>query len=637
MPSPNAMMRCKPLIAVIFMSLAIKLASAEDAPPASGVSMSATLIGAISFIMCLYYFINYPDEDIQQKSWETISSTISIFCAVLLFSAVNDMVEAYIIVPRYGEAEGVGALCVDVIHMLTWFAIMQLSLAWFSGAAGPWAVDTEAYEALPEDEQEKVKEDKEVNMSCFAVLLAHISGFASINAFGTMQAVFFSSSPYMALMTVPVAFLCMQLLQRLTDTIREWVSMGDDGEKDEFEELWDDETEEAENDVMGLALSFTLISALRFMYTGCLPNSEGKEEECDVEEFLFHHTGMQKIKVLGTAGIFAALLFIIRITWPECIEKKEIEKIEDESKQKRFELLARTCEGLFVAVSMAFSWSFFYGTQMWLAGFHFFRGQEELLSVSLAMVISIPMMFGLIPLDKLADMDFTGPKCDMAIRSLMEAMALLIGFAWEQCFDQSVDTLAAVAPDCNVPGLNIHTAKLGLSIFCASLLVPAWKWYILPFMVNKGWKFGVAWNFEQLENALIRMVEVDSEEEEEEGEEGEETEKATDHKKIKKMIHVFEKVHRNGSSRLKPGQSTGLKVEVYHEDGEAYKALPSDDLEACKAKNAILLKELGKAKATSLQAQRQLDAALENMMASMKYINMTEKRMNESMVTVAKG
>merc|ERR1719253_1389486 len=70
-------------------------------------------------MMCLYYFINYPDPDIQQKSWETISSTISIFCAVLLFSSFNDLVEAYVITPIFGEGDATyGALFIDILHML---------------------------------------------------------------------------------------------------------------------------------------------------------------------------------------------------------------------------------------------------------------------------------------------------------------------------------------------------------------------------------------------------------------------------------------------------------------------------------------------------------------------------------------
>merc|ERR1719199_1839892 len=104
---------------------------------------------------------------------------------------------------------------VDVIHMLMWFTIMQVSLACLSGAAGPFQVSEERQNEMTEEELEETLEAKEVNMKCFAVLLAHITGFASINAFGTVQQMAFKSSWLVALLAVPVAFLCHAGLQRI--------------------------------------------------------------------------------------------------------------------------------------------------------------------------------------------------------------------------------------------------------------------------------------------------------------------------------------------------------------------------------------------------------------------------------------
>merc|ERR1740130_2016258 len=101
------------IMITLIASFLVKSAFAEEKVTAVGVSMAATLLGSISFVMCLYYFINYDDEDIKKMSWETISSTISIFCAVLLFSSFNDMAEAYIINPVFGEGDNsYGALLI---------------------------------------------------------------------------------------------------------------------------------------------------------------------------------------------------------------------------------------------------------------------------------------------------------------------------------------------------------------------------------------------------------------------------------------------------------------------------------------------------------------------------------------------
>jgi len=60
--------------------------------------------------------------------------------------------------------------------------------------------------------------------------------------------------------------------------------MGGAENKDEFEEMWDENAEEAENEVGGLSLSFITVQAIRFWLTisdtypiGVLPNIEGQE------------------------------------------------------------------------------------------------------------------------------------------------------------------------------------------------------------------------------------------------------------------------------------------------------------------------------------------------------------------------
>jgi hypothetical protein len=635
------MFRCRHLLSAILASFALKMAVAEEEGPSdTSVSMAATLIGTISFMMCLYYFINYDDKDIRQKTWETISNTISIFCAVLLFSAFNDMVEAYLIEPLFGEGDlTYGALLVDATHMLIWIALMQFVTAWLSGAAGPWAVDSDK---LSEAELKEVKEVKENNMSCWGVLFAHICGFASINCFGTAQGLFFGGSPAMSYGAVPLAFFCMLGLQRVTDTIRTRISKGDDGTTDEFEDLWDEATEEAENDVMGLALSFTMMGAIRFSLTGCLPNSEGKEEECKVEEYLFHHTIDQKISLLGVGVVFALLIFVLRFSWPEWSEKEETDKIEDKKERHRMELIGRTLEGLYVAVAMCFSWAMFYGIQMVLAGFACFEGADEVLSVTVAMVVFFLMIFGLLPLDKLADQDWTGPKCDRALRSLMEAMAILIGFAWEQCFDTSVDAIAEKSDHLQNDFINPHTVKLGLSIFCASLLIPAWKKYILPFMAGEGWRFGPVYNIEQLGEVAKRLIDEDSGAEEEAEEEAkaavEEKEEAgkkkkkkkADKEKLGKVLEVLDDVHADGCERVegeKPPKPKALQATAM---SKGYEALPGDDVEALKAKNQALVSEIEKAKAASIKAQQMLDETMENMMMSMKNMHDTVGRIEAS-------
>merc|ERR1719235_1423333 len=86
----------------------------------------------------------------------------------------------------------------------------------------------------------------------------------------------------------------------------------------------------------------------------------------------------------------------------------------------------------------------------------------------------------------------------------MDAFALLVGFAWEQCFDNSVDAVASSTG-------NPHVSKLVLSFFCAGLLIPAWKWYMLPYILKEGYKFSYVTSPSDLVTIFHELKEDDEE------------------------------------------------------------------------------------------------------------------------------
>lgn len=255
--------------------------------------------------------------------------------------------------------------------------------------------------------------------------------------------------------------------------------VGDDNTTDPFEEMWHDETEEAENDVMSLTLSFLTVNAWRFLIIQCMPNSEGKEEVPSCPEgSLFAHSSLDKVLLWGSAFFFTGVVFSLHYYLP-------VGKWDSTSLPVSPQVAQRIAEDVVASASMCFSWCTFYGIQMVLAGHSIFASEAdaELLSVVLALFCSLGSFALMLPLDWLADQDWTDDRCDSGIRATMDAFALLVGFAWEQCFDTSVDALAHATD-------NPHRSKFVLSIFCAGLLVPAWKWYMLPYILKKGWRFG---------------------------------------------------------------------------------------------------------------------------------------------------
>ena len=152
---------------------------------------------------------------------------VSIFSAVLVFQSFNDMVETFFLEGKSLEF----AVLVDMLHLLVWFWILQLSLAKISGVIGS---------------KPRNKESTQLNMKTVAVLLAHLTGFASINAWGSLHQLEFFNTPFMSLFVVPISGTGQFLLQIIIDVIRDRVSRGDDGRLDEYVKLWDEETEDFE-------------------------------------------------------------------------------------------------------------------------------------------------------------------------------------------------------------------------------------------------------------------------------------------------------------------------------------------------------------------------------------------------------
>jgi hypothetical protein len=436
----------------------------------------------------------------------------------------------------------------------------------------------------------------------------------------------------------------MLIIQRIFDEIREYISKDGDATKDEFEELWDEEVEEAEDDVMGLALSFTFVSAIRFLFDGCLPNHEGKEE-CEgpgfPEEYFFHHTTAQQCLLIALGLFWAGAIFILKVFEPECLEEKAIKSHsgpENKSYRKGMRLLRRLNEGIYVATRMCFAWAFFFGGQEILASFPALEGQEELVAVLNALILSMLSLIMLWPLDWLRDQPWTKEKTDAALDGVLRSLGLIIGFSWEQCFDASVDSIAEKSNSSNLPFVNVHTTKMGLTVFCGCLLLPAWYKYILKYCVEQGWHplAKVKASGSAIEEWLGAMDKKNGEEEE-----VSEEDLKKQIKEIKSMEGLLEKLKNKAEDSLpkvksikKRTKSEATSEGVDLEGGNKKKSLEEPLLkgsdsaadEGLKNEVARLKAELSKEKDKSAQAQAMLDDTLQKMMASMKQMHVTVAR-----------
>lgn len=171
----------------------------------------------------------------------------------------------------------------------------------------------------------------------------------------------------------------------------------------------------------------------------------------------------------------------------------------------------------------------------------------------------------------------------------------------------------------DVDALNTHTVKAALTLFCCILLIPAWKWYMIPFMVAEGWKIDFPLRIQDLHKCSQQMAGVP-----ESGELTEEQSKAEAKRALKKIEQMKKVLTSLGSVVDKHA----LKEEMAA-DGE-YHQLAGDDKEALRKQNEELRAEVVRANAACQKAQQMLDATMANMLSSMKQMNDTMGRIESA-------
>lgn len=123
---------------------------------------------------------------------------------------------------------------------------------------------------------------------------------------------------------------------------------------------------------------------------------------------------------------------------------------------------------------MGFAWCLFYGAKWMLASYNWTQ-EETLLRVALALLVSFTSFILIFFLDCLADSDATDDTVDEAIKQIIEGLGILVGFSWEQSFDQAVGSIVST-----VNYFPPAVSKLIMAFVLCIIVIPAWRWYVLP-------------------------------------------------------------------------------------------------------------------------------------------------------------
>eukprot|EP00927_Polykrikos_kofoidii_P067467 TRINITY_DN6295_c0_g1_i2.p1 TRINITY_DN6295_c0_g1~~TRINITY_DN6295_c0_g1_i2.p1 ORF type:complete len:679 (+),score=95.37 TRINITY_DN6295_c0_g1_i2:295-2037(+) len=387
-------------------------------------SVAVMLLGTVGWVMSLFYFVNWPDADIRQATWDMLSTMVCIFCAVLLFSVTKDTMVAF-------AGEHVGDH-----HSPPDAKTIALSMVRF----GVCFLSLQALFLRYKHNSWKLKYTTSLG--------SHVVGFAAIDLFGSiLQAPAFSES--LATCCVVTGFLILVLVIIYFPMHAVRVRMG---ERQEFI----DECGEAEIESFGLCLGLLVSMLIRFSISGYLPPVHGSPRG---KSFLMD------AKLFGASMLLGVALVLVSIKRSRMPPASNL-------------TLAKTMHALQETISMATGWCMLF-TGYWVfysttADAGIGSGGSMEMRVFMTLVFSAICFLSMLMVDAMADR--VDEHFEKGLRALLNSFALLMGLSWEATFAEAVESVGSTFEDIKTRTVVSVTITVGL---CAVVL-PAWALYILP-------------------------------------------------------------------------------------------------------------------------------------------------------------
>eukprot|EP00746_Dinoflagellata_sp_MGD_P164563 gnl/MRDRNA2_/MRDRNA2_93265_c0_seq1.p1 gnl/MRDRNA2_/MRDRNA2_93265_c0~~gnl/MRDRNA2_/MRDRNA2_93265_c0_seq1.p1 ORF type:complete len:552 (+),score=66.43 gnl/MRDRNA2_/MRDRNA2_93265_c0_seq1:90-1745(+) len=411
----------------------------ENPPNAVATAIALMLVGMMAAGICIFYLVNYPDEDIQALTWSILSSTISIFCAVLIFSALRCMVEMLL-----GEKVGVHShhpkpdstvMISSFVHFIIMFILTQALIV--------------------------LHREKNTVMKAWAKLGGHVTAFAAIEAFGTLMHHSFSSTWHYGLLLVGLAFLILCGLSTLAQYMRVFL---EPKSSDLQRKLFHEEGNATDHEYVSLTMGLLVSLLVRQMITGHLPPIHGSPRNKTISQIWQLFGG-------ATTFIIALVIFgtyVARDTHTE----KSIHKPQNHWVHLWQSTLSLSAGWCFLSWGQWLFWSTV-GENM---------GEADKMSARMIMAIA----FSALVFSCIFIFDFVAEHIVTNIhrtpRALMSTMALLLGLAWEAVFTLAIESISG---NYKSPGEYIY-CELGLTFCLCGLVLPAWVMYIIPRVEEMG-------------------------------------------------------------------------------------------------------------------------------------------------------
>ncbi|CAK0862943.1 unnamed protein product [Prorocentrum cordatum] len=241
----------------------------------------------------------------------------------------------------------------------------------------------------------------------------------------------------------------------MSQRVRYWIALADDGAMDQYEALWDKFVADLEGGVLNMSASHLSIQAIRAVISGDMPLFNGTNPPG------FQAQHKDSVELFLMAVVFGIAMVIVNLM------QVRFRGTELKITKSRLKGTLGNC----IAFCLLWSLNWSIGRTL---GVHGVVG-----GMVLALVVTMLGMFLIVALDQLADLECTSEKFDEELYAFCPCIAILIGFSWKQAFTTSVGTLTQ-----QTHYLDPAIETLILTACLVTVVIPAWKLYILPVILE---------------------------------------------------------------------------------------------------------------------------------------------------------
>jgi len=276
---------------------------------------------------------------------------------------------------------------------------------------------------------------------------SHYVGFASMGSAVQLQATYFAASPLTSVMCILFILAMLVLITLCVHKVLDGIT------EDEFVE----KLEDVEHDAAGMTLAFLWTQSVRFMLSerGTYPRMEGGEGE----ESVPHHTAHSRNMLL----IYCVGLLLLSVAVLRPLELQAEQYLHSHILKRGFALVTP-----FLMMSVA--WGFLLWAD-WTFYEHIFKN-EGLLGRLMFSLSATTILVGAIYVTATQLNNYKWRR-----KFVLGVCGLVIGFSWEEVFDEAIECLAEGYGHGHPVML-----KLFLALLMAAILMPVYIFYLKPIV-----------------------------------------------------------------------------------------------------------------------------------------------------------